>query len=60
MKELNIVGGTTKLTIGDNPDAEIIVNGERMTVPDFLRAVEIGLGVMDGVYTAFDEEGGQL
>lgn len=60
MKELRIIGGTSELIIGDNPDAEIIVNGERMTVSDFLSAVEIGLGVMDGVYTAFDEEGGQL
>jgi len=60
MKELNLIWQFLELNLKSNPNIGIVVNGKKMTVSDFLRAIEIGIGVLEGVYTAFDEEGGQL
>jgi len=53
MKELRIIGGTSELIIRDNPDAEISVNGKKMSVSQFLEIVEKGLKDKEDCLSAY-------
>jgi len=56
VKALNIVGENAAVTIEESLNTTIFVNGQRTTIDNLLKAIEIGSGVLRGVYVCFSRK----